>query len=225
MNLSQKLSGFAKTFRSALLTRWRGFCNSAPSIGSIRRLLSCKPCQMNGKQGFFELREDLHLVSEYDECSELEHTPNQKKILRLRSDLAKEKPFKLASLMKMPKESLELEQFQSSKLKTMMWSGQLNIGEQIWIHHDPMSDPFNPLVLTNFFNYRRSTQATSERKLLKELLLAVRNQKLCLIMTTDQTVKPSATRWSSIFLNQHNQKTLQVVSKVNFQKRPSSNPG
>ena len=25
MNLSQKLSGFAKTFRSALLTRWRGF--------------------------------------------------------------------------------------------------------------------------------------------------------------------------------------------------------
>ena len=28
MNLSQKLSGFAKTFRSALLTRWRGFCDS-----------------------------------------------------------------------------------------------------------------------------------------------------------------------------------------------------
>ena len=29
MNLLQKLSGFAKTFRSALLTRWRGFCDSA----------------------------------------------------------------------------------------------------------------------------------------------------------------------------------------------------
>ena len=39
-------------------------------------------------------------------------------------------------------------------------------------------------MLTNLFNYRRSTQATSERKLLKELLLPVRNQKLCLIMTT-----------------------------------------
>ena len=119
----------------------------SPSIGSVRRLLSCKPCQMSGKPGFFELREDLHLVSEYDECSELEHTPNQEKILRLRNDLTKEKPFKLASLMKMPKESLELEQFQSSKLKKMMWRGQLNIGEQIWIHHDPISDPFNPVAL------------------------------------------------------------------------------
>ena len=28
MNLSQKLYGFAKTFRSALLTRWQGFCDS-----------------------------------------------------------------------------------------------------------------------------------------------------------------------------------------------------
>ena len=28
MNLSQKLSGFAKTFWSALLTRWRGVCDS-----------------------------------------------------------------------------------------------------------------------------------------------------------------------------------------------------
>ena len=28
MILSQKLSGIAKTFRSALLTRWRGFCDS-----------------------------------------------------------------------------------------------------------------------------------------------------------------------------------------------------
>ena len=32
MNLSQKLSGFAKTFQSALLTRWRGFCDSVYSI-------------------------------------------------------------------------------------------------------------------------------------------------------------------------------------------------
>ena len=31
MNLMQKLSGFAKTFRSALLTRWRGFCDSVSS--------------------------------------------------------------------------------------------------------------------------------------------------------------------------------------------------
>ena len=38
MSLLQKLSGFAKTFRSALLTRWRGFsdsgypCDSNPSV-------------------------------------------------------------------------------------------------------------------------------------------------------------------------------------------------
>ena len=31
----------------------------------------------------------------------------------------------------------------------MMWRGQLNIGEQIWIHHDPRSDPFNPVALMN----------------------------------------------------------------------------
>ena len=37
MNLSQKLSEFAKTFRSALLTRWRGFCDSVISISGLRK--------------------------------------------------------------------------------------------------------------------------------------------------------------------------------------------
>ena len=32
MSLSQKLSGFAKTFQSALLTHWRGFSNSASGL-------------------------------------------------------------------------------------------------------------------------------------------------------------------------------------------------
>ena len=40
MNLSQKLSGFEKTFWSALLTRWRGFCDSEePSPCSAKQLL------------------------------------------------------------------------------------------------------------------------------------------------------------------------------------------
>ena len=41
MNLSQKLSGFVKTFRSALLTRWRDFSDSAggwPTFTSPYRL-------------------------------------------------------------------------------------------------------------------------------------------------------------------------------------------
>ena len=36
MNLSQKLSVFAKTFRSALLTRWRRFCDSAVAWLRVR---------------------------------------------------------------------------------------------------------------------------------------------------------------------------------------------
>ena len=35
INLSQKLSGFAKSFRSALLTRWRGFCDSARETSPV----------------------------------------------------------------------------------------------------------------------------------------------------------------------------------------------
>ena len=37
MNLLQKLSGFAKTFRTALLTRWRGFWDSAPLFHPLDR--------------------------------------------------------------------------------------------------------------------------------------------------------------------------------------------
>ena len=119
------------------------------NLGSVRRLLSCKPCQLGGKPGFFELGEDLQLESEYDECSELEHAPDEKKVLQLRKDFAREKPFKLASLMKMPKENLGLEQFQSSKIKKNMLRGHLSKGEQIWIHHDAESDPFNPVARMN----------------------------------------------------------------------------
>ena len=37
MSMSQKLSGFAKTFRSALLTRWQGFSDSGYIHMTLRR--------------------------------------------------------------------------------------------------------------------------------------------------------------------------------------------
>ena len=51
--------------------------------------------------------------------------------------------------MKRPKESLELEQFQTSHIKRNMLKGRLKVGEQIWIHHDAESDPFNPVARMN----------------------------------------------------------------------------
>ena len=36
MSMLQKLSGFAKTFRSALLTRWQGFSDSVVTINHIK---------------------------------------------------------------------------------------------------------------------------------------------------------------------------------------------
>ena len=118
------------------------------SLGPVRRLLSCKSCQMLGEPGFFELKEDLQLLSEYEQCSELEHRP-EKKILQLRKDSANEKPFELTSLMKIPKEHLELEHFQTSQIKKNMLKGRLKVGEQIWIHHDAESDPLNPVARIN----------------------------------------------------------------------------
>ena len=47
MSLLQKLSGFAKTFRSALLTRWRGFSDSALPVRRpplLRHLAPTRPC-------------------------------------------------------------------------------------------------------------------------------------------------------------------------------------
>ena len=118
------------------------------SLGPVRRLLSCKLCQMLGEPGFFELKEDLQLLSEYEQCSELEHRP-ERKILQLKKDSANEKPFELTSLMKIPKANLELEQFQTSHIKRNMLKGRLKVGEQIWIHHDAESDPFNPVARMN----------------------------------------------------------------------------
>ena len=51
--------------------------------------------------------------------------------------------------MKRPKESLELEQFQTSRIKKNMLNGRLKVGEQIWIHHDAESDPLNPVARMN----------------------------------------------------------------------------
>ena len=56
MNLSQKLSGFAKTFRSALLTRWRGFCDSgALSLYCQLFLFSVQETRQILLSGYFPL--------------------------------------------------------------------------------------------------------------------------------------------------------------------------
>ena len=64
MNLSQQLSGFAKTFRSALLTRWRGFCDSELSFGFIKRTYSNVDDNLLPLATAFGLRwKDLKVIS------------------------------------------------------------------------------------------------------------------------------------------------------------------
>ena len=64
MNLLQKLSGFAKTFRSALLTRWRGFCDSELSFGFIKRTNSNVDDNLLPLATAFGLRwKDLKVIS------------------------------------------------------------------------------------------------------------------------------------------------------------------
>ena len=52
-------------------------------------------------------------------------------------------------LMKMDKESLHLETFDESKIKTDIFNGKLPKGEQLWIHHDRETDPWNMAARIN----------------------------------------------------------------------------
>ena len=51
--------------------------------------------------------------------------------------------------MKMDKESLHLETFDESQIKADMFNGRLPKGEQLWIHHDRETDPWNMAARVN----------------------------------------------------------------------------
>ena len=82
MNLSQKLSGFAKTFRSALLTRWRGFCDSEEGYVPLLRtnskkyfLTHCLP--MGSTQTFYQTKYQAKAVSITSLCWRLDSVASE----------------------------------------------------------------------------------------------------------------------------------------------------
>ena len=116
---------------------------------SVQKSLVCKECHLDGGfHGYFELEENLGLVSEVDLCSRLHHNMD-KRIIRFFKESDKRKPFKLQSLMEMEKKKLGLQEFKTSQIQARILSGRLDIGEQIWVYHDKETDPANAIARVN----------------------------------------------------------------------------
>ena len=116
---------------------------------SVQKSFVCKACHLDGGlHGYFELKENLRLVSKADLCSQLHHSID-KRIVRFLNESDKRKPFKLQSLMEMQKEQLGLQEFKTSQIQARILSGRLDIGEQIWVYHDKETDPANPIAHVN----------------------------------------------------------------------------
>ena len=116
---------------------------------SVQKSLVCKECHVEGGlHGYFELKENLGLVSEAALCSQLHHRID-KRIIRFLNESDKRKPFKLQSLMEMEKKKLGLQEFKTSQIQARILSGRLDVGEQIWVYHDKETDPANPIARVN----------------------------------------------------------------------------
>ena len=116
---------------------------------SVQKSLVCKQCRLDGGlDGYFELKENLALVSEADLCSQFHHRMD-KRIAPFLKESNKRKPFKLQSLMKMEKKRLGLQEFKTSQIQARILSGRLDIGEQIWVYRDKETDPGNPIAHVN----------------------------------------------------------------------------
>ena len=116
---------------------------------SVQKSLVCKQCRLDGGlDGYFELKENLGLVSEADLCSQFHHRMD-KMIAPFLKESNKRKPFKLQSLMEMEKKKLGLQEFKTSQIQARILSGRLDIGEQIWVYRDKETDPGNPIAHVN----------------------------------------------------------------------------
>ena len=113
-------------------------------LDGVQRRMFCRPCQRDGKPGYFKLVEGMRLESlaKAASCSERSHKQDPRIIEAMKKTFER-KPFSLKSLMKMDKESLHLETFEESQIKADMFNNQLKKGEQLWIHHDRETDGGN----------------------------------------------------------------------------------
>jgi GTPase SAR1 family protein len=111
------------------------------TMENVQRCLPCKQCILDGKYGYFLLEEGMRLPSANSRCSQnLQHTMEET-LIEIMQRAEQPEPFQLEPLMDRKKEDLGLEIFQTSDLRTRMLSGELKIGEQIWVYHDAEINP------------------------------------------------------------------------------------
>ena len=88
------------------------------------------------------------MKSAHGRCSRLKHSED-KSLVELMEKCHEPEPFQLKSLMAMEKESLVLETFDKSDIKDQLLRGELGRGTQIWIYHDVVTNPWNPVARSN----------------------------------------------------------------------------
>ena len=125
---------------------------------TVRRSLMCKGCQtqcgQDEDEGDFLMREGMELKNPRNPCTNFErsHTLDARIVTTVQQANPR-KPFELHSLMSMKKETLGLECFKNSGIKTQLENGILSVGEQIWIYHDRSNNPCNPVTWCNPYSH------------------------------------------------------------------------
>ena len=122
--------------------------NFSLDLQSVHRCLLCRLCLNEGEHGFFPLEEGITMKSAHERCSRLKHQVD-KDLVDMMEQCHEPEPFQLESLMDTDKESLELEPFCESSVKRKMLDGDLDEGTQIWIYHDIVTNPWNPVARSN----------------------------------------------------------------------------
>jgi len=110
--------------------------------GHVKRRLFCKSCLIEGKAGYFDIEEGIQLFSDGRKCSKKEHKPD-KDVIQMINDSNKKEHVALDSLIDKDKNSLKLEVFESSMIRTEILENQMVRGEQLWVYHDGGTDPSN----------------------------------------------------------------------------------
>ena len=117
-------------------------------LDELQRCLLCKMCLLEGKQGYFQLKEGLELKSTAGRCSRLLHKLDNSLAEAIQKSKEPQE-FQLKSLMETEKEALGLEPFGTSEIRMRLLEGNLAVGEQIWVYHDAETDPWNLVARLN----------------------------------------------------------------------------
>ena len=118
---------------------------------AVSREVMCKECLRGGARGAFSLTENFQLSLGRSLCSGRgRYKHHLDTHIKTNFETKKEKkPFSLDKLMRKEKESLQLETFSTSSIKNRIETGQMEVGEQIWIYHDGETNPWNPVAVRN----------------------------------------------------------------------------